>query len=367
MTDTKPMIRLIPFTGFLGSGKTTTAIAAATALQERGHRVAVITNDQGTDLVDTELARTELESVAEVTGGCFCCRFDELVDRITKLTDDDQVDTVIAEAVGSCTDLQATVVRPLRALYGDRFTVAPLTTVVDPARWRAFQQARAQDGHESDLSYLFFRQLAEADVIACNKADTLTSSARAELEDGLRESHPDSSVLTYSALTGDRLAELVTTWQRLPGSGRTVDVDYDRYAAAEAALAWLNQTVTVTAADGAFDADAWAHAVLTQLSTWCAEQAAVMGHAKIVVTAAEGIAKLSVTQHGEPPRADRSIGSATATATAAVNARIACAPQDLDAAITRAMRHADESTGAVSTAGPSTAFAPAYPQPVHRM
>src|ERR1700741_2389114 len=107
MTDTRPMIRLIPFTGFLGSGKTTTAIAAAVALQERGHRVAVITNDQGTDLVDTELARTELESVAEVTGGCFCCRFDELVDRITKLTDDDQGATVIAEAVGSCNDLPA--------------------------------------------------------------------------------------------------------------------------------------------------------------------------------------------------------------------------------------------------------------------
>ncbi len=48
------MIRLIPFTGFLSSGKTTTAIATANALQEQGHRVAVITNDQGTDLVDTQ-------------------------------------------------------------------------------------------------------------------------------------------------------------------------------------------------------------------------------------------------------------------------------------------------------------------------
>ena len=361
------MIRLIPFTGFLGSGKTTTAIATATALQEQGHRVAVITNDQGTDLVDTELARTELDSVAEVTGGCFCCRFDELVGQIVRLTDNGQADTVIAEAVGSCTDLQATVVRPLRALYGDRFTVAPLTTVVDPARWHAFQQVRAQDGQESDLSYLFHRQLAEADVIACNKADMLTPDARAELEDGLRAAHPDSSVLTYSALTGDRLADLVDAWTQVPGSGRTVDVDYDRYAAAEAALAWLNQTVAVSAANGALDPDAWARAVLTHLSNWCADQTVVMGHAKIVVTAAEGIAKLSVTQHGEPPHTDRSIGHPTNNAAATVNARVACAPEELDAAITHAIRHADERAGAVSAPGPSTAFAPAYPQPVHRM
>jgi uncharacterized iron-regulated membrane protein len=91
------------------------------------------------------------------------------------------------------------------------------------------------------------------------------------------------------------------------------------------------------------------------------------GHAKIVVTAAEGVAKLSVTQHGEPPRADRSIGVPTATAAAMDNARVACAPEDLDSAITRAIRHADERAGAESTAGPSTALAPAYPQPVYRM
>jgi hypothetical protein len=326
-----------------------------------------MTNDQGTDLVDTALARTEIDSVAEVTGGCFCCQFDELVGEIARLTDNDQADTVIAEAVGSCTDLQATVVRPLRSLYGDRFTVAPLTTVVDPARWRAFQQARAHNEQESDLSYLFHRQLAEADIIACNKADTLTPDARAEVEDGLRGGYPGSSVITYSALSGDRLADLVDTWNRGHGSGRTVDVDYDRYAAAEAALAWLNQTVTVSAADSALDADAWAGAVLTHLSTWCADQAIVMGHAKIVVTAAEGIAKLSVTQHGEPPTVDRTIGRPTATAAVTVNARVACEPTDLDSAITRALKHADERAGALSTAEPPTAFAPSYPRPVHRM
>lgn len=119
------MITFIPLTGFLGAGKTTTMTATALALQETGRKVAVITNDQGVELVDTKLVRSKLGSVAEVTGGCFCCKFEDLVEAVVALVDSDGVDVVIAEAVGSCTDLQATVVRPLRQYYGDSMVVAP--------------------------------------------------------------------------------------------------------------------------------------------------------------------------------------------------------------------------------------------------
>ena len=66
-------MRVVLVGGFLGAGKTTTMLAAARLLEARGERVAVITNDQGTDLVDTRLAQLVGERecrVAEVTGGC---------------------------------------------------------------------------------------------------------------------------------------------------------------------------------------------------------------------------------------------------------------------------------------------------------
>jgi G3E family GTPase len=72
------VLTFVPLTGFLGAGKTTTMVAAAKAMQERGHKVAVITNDQSTALIDSQLARSDLDAAAEVTGGCFCCRFDDL-------------------------------------------------------------------------------------------------------------------------------------------------------------------------------------------------------------------------------------------------------------------------------------------------
>ena len=43
--------------GFLGAGKTTLARALAGRLRDQGERVAIVTNDQGSLLVDTQLCR----------------------------------------------------------------------------------------------------------------------------------------------------------------------------------------------------------------------------------------------------------------------------------------------------------------------
>ena len=58
-----------------GSGKTTLLLQAAKTLINRGYRVGLITNDQGQNLVDTQLASQNEIPVTEVAGGCFCCRF----------------------------------------------------------------------------------------------------------------------------------------------------------------------------------------------------------------------------------------------------------------------------------------------------
>ena len=65
--------------GFLGAGKTTLLPRAAALLRDGGVRAAVITNDQGEGLVDTRAARAAGFEAGEVAGGCFCCRFSELV------------------------------------------------------------------------------------------------------------------------------------------------------------------------------------------------------------------------------------------------------------------------------------------------
>ena len=72
----------------------------------------MVTNDQGHALVDTQLCSSEIDDVTEITGGCFCCRYDDL--EAALVAAEAQGATVaVAEAVGSCTDLIATVLSPL--------------------------------------------------------------------------------------------------------------------------------------------------------------------------------------------------------------------------------------------------------------
>ena len=126
--------RYIMIGGFLGAGKTTAVGKLAERLSAQGLRVGLITNDQGRNLVDTAMLRSQGFATEEIPGGCFCCRFNSLVDAATRLTEQSRLEVFIAEPVGSCTDLVATVTYPLRRLYGNSFTVAPVSVLVDPIR-----------------------------------------------------------------------------------------------------------------------------------------------------------------------------------------------------------------------------------------
>ena len=111
--------------GFLGAGKTTLLLAAAELLRKRGMRPAVILNDQSGDLVDTSIAKLHGLEARDPTGGCFCCRFSDLVSAIKQLRVQSP-DVIFSEPVGSCTDISATILQPLQE-YGDAWRLAPYT------------------------------------------------------------------------------------------------------------------------------------------------------------------------------------------------------------------------------------------------
>ena len=126
--------RYIMIGGFLGAGKTTGVLQLARLLNQQNLRVGLITNDQSHGLVDTSLLSSHGFPVEEITGGCFCCKFNSLANASARLSKNQQPDVFIAEPVGSCTDLKATVDYPLRRMYGDNYRIAPLSVMVDPIR-----------------------------------------------------------------------------------------------------------------------------------------------------------------------------------------------------------------------------------------
>src|SRR3954452_2817885 len=166
-------IRFVLVGGFLGAGKTTTITRLARHYTARGRRVGIVTNDQAQDLVDTNSLRSQGFPVEEVAGACFCCRFDDLVGKVGRLQEGERPDVILAEPVGSCTDLVATVVQPLRDLYGERFEVAPYPVRFKPSHGLRILKGEPAGGFSPKAAYIFTKQLEEADAIVINRIDEL--------------------------------------------------------------------------------------------------------------------------------------------------------------------------------------------------
>src|SRR5262245_12879379 len=243
-------LRFIMIGGFLGAGKTTAISRLARHYLDRGQRVGLVTNDQAQDLVDTNSLRAQGFAVEEVAGACFCCRFDDLVAKVGQLQGSERPDVILAEPVGSCTDLVATVVQPLRDLYKDRFEVAPYPVLFKPSHGLRILRNEAGSGFSPKAAYIFRKQLEEADAIVINRIDEIVPSTVQELADLIDTKYPGTPILRLSAKTGqgfESLTEMLD--QRGNFGGKILDIDYDVYAEGEAELGWLNSSIRVSASE----------------------------------------------------------------------------------------------------------------------
>ena len=289
--------------GFLGSGKTTAIRSACELLRQRGEAASVITNDQGTLLVDTAFLRGS-HPTREVTGGCFCCRYDELVELLAEARRDG-AQHVFAEAVGSCADLVATVVRPLLRSASGPVDRVSFTAMVD-ARLLIRLLAGEPLPWSGDVAYLFGEQLREAPLLVASKWDLVTDPpALAASGNGSGIPGPGQTVLCQDGCTPAGVAGWVDALCD-PGHPSTAEagafdlgIDYARYGAGEEALAWLDAEVQVNAAEGGARAAACrlVRAVVAEVS----DAAYAIGHVKFLIRDHLYDIKVSHTAADEAP------------------------------------------------------------------
>jgi hypothetical protein len=79
--------RFILLGGFLGAGKTACLKKLVEWVEAQQLKVGVVTNDQADRLVDTAVALdgAAADSVRQISGGCFCCKADDLVAKLHEL------------------------------------------------------------------------------------------------------------------------------------------------------------------------------------------------------------------------------------------------------------------------------------------
>ena len=201
-------IRYIMVGGFLGAGKTTTLGRLARHYQDQGLKVGIVTNDQAANLVDTNSLRSQGFNVGEVAGACFCCRFDDLMSTIEGLQESQAPDVILAEPVGSCTDLVATVLQPIKQLFNAKFSIAPYAVILKPSHGRKILKGERGSGFSPKAEYILRKQLEEADAILINRIDELSPEQALELTTLVEEQFPGTPVLSISARQGTGFAAL---------------------------------------------------------------------------------------------------------------------------------------------------------------
>ncbi len=409
-------------------------------LQAAGKRVGLITNDQGTGLVDSlvslQFSDFSFQSgavevgggggkkvgpvVREISGGCFCCKADELAAALRGMQEgEDKPDVFIAEPVGSCTDLVATVLLPLERTYGQAFQRAPMSVVMDAQRaWNLWcaelhsassreegadeNEAGAMErsatprsfgkGFSKDVTYIFLKQLEEAEILVVNKVDLLKPKQLEQLLARLNRDWEGKRIITISAKTGagcDAWMELLMGQETQPQ--QLMEVDYERYAVGEALMGWFNATVELTFARGT-DGNAWLLKLARGMQASLEAEGVELAHFKMSLEPRSAELKSAASRKGAGEEARPMKRSATPRsllvvvntvrngtlaevsreaegkfkhARMLINLRAEGEPAVLDAVV---MRHLHALTkGVVWELTEKAAFKPGKPQPTHRV
>jgi len=354
--------RLIVVGGFLGAGKTTLLYETTKFLLNRGKKVGLISNDQASELVDTAILLQTNVKVAEVSGSCFCCNFNGLIDSIKQVNANSDTDIIIAEPVGSCTDLSATIIQPLKANFNQDLLISPLTVLADPFQLESIIAGKNAGLHASS-AYILKKQLEESDIIAITKTDLLKKEELELLREKVKLHYPDSEVMSISAKTGEGIDNwLKAVLSKTKSGQKIIKVDYDRYAEGEAVLGWLNASILLEGSQTNWDETA--RFILHDLSKKIEKQHCSVGHLKILLENGSKylIGNLTGSAQTISIRGEAGISD---KARIIINARIGVTPEILDKMMKKTLEKVAKNTINMKITA-WKCISPGYPKPTFR-
>lgn len=172
--------------GFLGAGKTTLIRYILQEAQQKGLRLAVVTNEFGELGIDQALLSGESgEDYVELTGGCVCCKLsNELLSSLQRIWERVRPDRVIVETSG--------VALPFETLM--TFWREPVSKWVGESLAVVVVNAEQVDAGR-DLQGTFEQQVSSADLLVLNKIDLVSLGRLSHLESVLNDLAPGTPIV----------------------------------------------------------------------------------------------------------------------------------------------------------------------------
>ena len=346
-------------TGFLGSGKTTAIQYASRNLLQRGIKTGVITNDQGIKLVDGDFFASLNIPNRKVMNGCFCCNYNDLEANIQSLIQTNETEIIFAESVGSCTDIVATVLKPLLHFYPHaQITVSTFADV------RLLEMILKADTNFFDetVNYIYLKQLEEAGIIVINKIDLIDKEQLEKIKQFMLQKYETKILLYQNSLDENNIMHWLHTLDHYQSAGKlqSLNIDYDVYAAGEAKLAWLDQELEIYSANNnaMLHAENLINAIYKKIK---ANQYAI-GHLKFLIN---GETKISFTSNEQSSIAIKN--KPNASAALLINIRMQTEPEIIKQLIAETIKEEEITSDCKVIVVSLSAFQPGYPHPTQRI
>jgi G3E family GTPase len=294
-----------------------------------------------------------------------------LLQATERLDRDAQPDVYLAEPVGSCTDLVATVVYPLEQMVGHRYSIAPLSVLVDPIRAQRFLGILTGKTFSPKVNYIYDKQLEEADLIVINKKELLDAQSLDRLTRALQDRYPKSRVLSLSARTGEGLEDWFTILSSSLESSQqqdrtTMEVDYEVYAQGEALLGWVNYSWRLSGRE--FDGNEFLKGLLGGLHERFADRISI-AHLKGTLVPDQGndIAVANLVREDGIVEQSHHLLESLESGELTLNLRAEADPEMLSQAVEASLQKGCEEFRLTSQVIHSAAFRPLPPTPTHRL
>ncbi len=334
------MKKFAVFSGFLGSGKTTTMIALTRCRTDHSGKTAIISNDLGgKGLADHQFARLAGCNASEITGECICFCHDVLMERLNECFDGG-CELVISDIPGFGVGALEHVYHGLTDKYPGQLALAPFTVVTEP---RTVEYLRS--GRSGDMGDIQHAQLMEADLIVLNKCDLLSSEQIAAEKTWLSVRYPQAQVITISARHGTGLEELSRALTEGEASLRHPDIEYssDRLQNAMKSLSEYYIQYYASVCCNSFDGNRYLTEMAERVQAAVLDTASEIPHLKLLGWKSEGdYGKVDLLGTDRPVEIVHRFQKPCTELAVALNGSAACPEKQLSRIITNTVKTVSE-------------------------